>query len=346
MADVLLEEVGPNGNVQAVVESDEHVCYFYLFGAPDSDFGMKAAWVRNHTPAIQGLDGDRMRAGLPPRNPAPCCRHPAGLAPPEKESLRVVWLPEGNGAALYEGREILAIIPPWSGTDNFNSYARDAIGEGPTAWELSSDNALLDRLDEAEAYWRAWDDQGLWTSIQSSLMTPIEETLGAHSNYYAIDGGDWPPKALIRIPYHEGIVLVTIGMSARPQPNVELVTDSPELWSRIELGVVLPGSWSKDAVNRFATYLSGQSGYPWSKFSWLGPGHTFPCDSWLNPKYTMALLSYDHPAVPAIDFEPLFDDPINVLWFLPITDEERTLAMNEGSERLAERLSADRWKDA
>jgi len=35
MAETLLEEVNPNGNIQAVVESDDDVCYFYLFAAPD-----------------------------------------------------------------------------------------------------------------------------------------------------------------------------------------------------------------------------------------------------------------------------------------------------------------------
>jgi hypothetical protein len=44
MAEILLEEVNPNGNIQAVVESDDDVCYFYLFGAPDTKFEMRAVW--------------------------------------------------------------------------------------------------------------------------------------------------------------------------------------------------------------------------------------------------------------------------------------------------------------
>src|SRR5215813_1149498 len=45
MAEILLEEVNPNGNIQAVVECDDHVCYFYLFVAPDTQFGMKSVWL-------------------------------------------------------------------------------------------------------------------------------------------------------------------------------------------------------------------------------------------------------------------------------------------------------------
>src|SRR4051812_32418586 len=102
-ADVLLEGTGPNGNIQAMVESDDRVCYFYLFGAPETDFGMRSVWVRNHVPAPVVLDVEGMRAGVAPLNPAANCLHPQGLPLPDREQLRVEWLPEGNGAALYEG---------------------------------------------------------------------------------------------------------------------------------------------------------------------------------------------------------------------------------------------------
>jgi hypothetical protein len=48
MAVTLFEVVNPNGNIQAVVESDDDACYFYLFAAPDTQFGMRSVWVRNH----------------------------------------------------------------------------------------------------------------------------------------------------------------------------------------------------------------------------------------------------------------------------------------------------------
>jgi hypothetical protein len=44
MAELLLEEVNPNGNIQAVVESDDDACYFYLFAAPDTRLEMKSVW--------------------------------------------------------------------------------------------------------------------------------------------------------------------------------------------------------------------------------------------------------------------------------------------------------------
>jgi hypothetical protein len=252
MAEMLLEEVNANGNIQAVVESDDDVCYFYLFAAPDTQLGVKSVWVRNHTPAPEALEVERLRSGVPPRNPASHCRHTAGQAALAPQDLRVVWLPEGNGAALYERDEILAIIPPWSGIKGFHGYARDNIGQGPVAWELAPDNALFERFERAHSYWRKWDDDKFWPSVQSSQISQLEKVFGRRTNYYAIDGGKWPPKAMVRFAWKDRTVLVTVGVALRPQPNVEMATEAPERLRRIELGVVLPGTWSEEAVQGFA----------------------------------------------------------------------------------------------
>src|SRR5262249_37105605 len=144
MAETLLEEVNPNGNIQAVVESDDDVCYFYLFAAPDTQFGMKSVWVGNHSRAPEALEIERMQSGSSPRTRARHCRNPAGRASLAAEDMRVVWWQEGNGAALYERDEILAIIPPWSGNNGFYGYARGNIGDGPVAWELDPNNVLME----------------------------------------------------------------------------------------------------------------------------------------------------------------------------------------------------------
>ena len=346
MAEVLFEEVGPNGNLQAVVESDGDVCYFYLFGASDTDFGMKSVWIRNHAAAPESLDVERMQEGTPPPNPMPFCRHPEGLPIPEADDLHVVWLPEGNGVALYESNQILAIIPPWSGSGGFDGYASECIGDGPVAWELSPDNVLLQRFEEAQSYWDKWDDSDLWPSTQASLLSRLEATFGPHSNYYAIDGGNWPPKAIIRIPQKDCVILTTIGVSLRPQPCVEMSTETPEVLRRIELGAVLPAKWSDADIKKFAAYLSAQSTLPWTTYSWLGPGHTIPCDSWRNSNFEFALLMNAHPAIPQVSLGEQFGDPVSLLWFVPLTEAESQTAIDEGSEQVAEHLPRRRWLEA
>jgi len=256
----------------------------------------------------------------------------------------VVWLPEGNGAALYERDEILAIIPPWSGTNGFHGYARDNIGQGPVAWELGSDNVLLERFKQAQSYWQKWEDKEFWPSLQSSQISQLEKVFGRHTKYYAIDGGKWPPKAMVRFAWEDRTVLVTVGVALRPQPNVEMATETPDQFRRIELGAVLPGHWLEEAVQGFGSYISGQSNLPWNKYTWLGPGHTLPCDSWQNSNHTMALLQYGHSGTPQIALEQFLGDPVNVLWFVPISEEERQVAIAQGSKHLASRLPPDRWK--
>lgn len=342
MTEVLFEEVSPLGNVQAVVEADEGACYFYLFGAPESDFGMRSVWVRNLAAAPATLDVASMKAGLPPLNPAVHCRDPRAGRPPERGELRVCWLPEGNGAALYDARGLLAVIPPWSGEKGFDGYAREAVGEGPVAWALPTTDALQRRFEKAAEFWASWDDDP-WPAFQERYCSAFDKALGPHSNYYAIDGGKWPPRALLRLPHRSGIALVTIGVCLLPQPNVERHMEDPGDFRRIELGVLLPSDFGDADVNRFGGYLSGQAGLPWHKFTWLGPGHTIPCDSWRSTKYTSALLVREHRHLPAMQLPSMMGDPVSVLWFVPITDTERQLAIESGSSALLARLPASRW---
>jgi hypothetical protein len=343
MAKILFEEVSPLGNVQAVVEADERVCFFYLYGAQDCGFGVRSVWVRNLRRAPAELETSRMRSGEAPMNPQAFCRDPAAGPRLRSKDLRVCWLPEGNGAALYEGGEPIAIIPPWSGEGGFHGYARDCVGEGPLAWALPTEPTLLRRFEAAAAFWRSWEDDP-WPQIQDSLIEGVERVLGRHSGYYAIDGGEWPPRALLRIPTASGSALVTVGVSILPQPNIE--TDDASELRRIELGVLLPPDWDDTTVKGFGSYLSGQARLPWSQLTWLGPGHTIPCDGWRSPRFSAALLVREHPALALRSLPAQFSDPVSVLWLLPISDEERELAVAHGSAALTASLPPARWREA
>ena len=59
----------------------------------------------------------------------------------------------------------------------------------------------------------------------------------------------------------------------------------------------------------------------------------------------MALLQYAHSGATRIALEQFLGDPVNVLWFVPIS-EERQVAIDQGSEHLASRLPPNRWKQA
>ena len=60
----------------------------------------------------------------------------------------------------------------------------------------------------------------------------------------------------------------------------------------------------------------------------------------------MALLQYAHSGTRRIALEQFLGDAVNVLWFVPISEEERQVAIDQGSEQLVSRLPPDRWKHA
>ncbi|MCA9105606.1 MAG: suppressor of fused domain protein [Planctomycetales bacterium] len=272
--DVLLHEASPDGAVQAVVEQDDRVAYFYLH-SPRPWFGMRSCWIRNLTPGPAAIDRAEMEQGLPPRLPRTACNHPRGAEPLTADELEVVWFEAGDGAALCLRGEPIAIIPPWSGEGGFHGYARDCREESIVCWPMPNHPALLERIDQARRWWEAWRDEPMWSTIQRQQLASYESYIGPHDQYFQIDGGRWPPKALATFPLPkelgEGLeVIATLGVSIRPQPMVERFTDEPHLLERVELAAIVTPA-SRMAA---AQWLSGTANYPWHHGTWIGAGHT------------------------------------------------------------------------
>jgi hypothetical protein len=339
-----IEFSSPLGNVVAQVEDDDRAVYFYLgFQSPGSDsLDLRACWVRNRIAAPGELSDEDVERGVPTLMPANSCRHPQGAPPLCSDDLTVTWFEEGNGAALLEGTEVLAIIPPWSGMSGFNGYARDCIAETPLAWPLQHDNVLLERISAAEAYWQEWDDPDYWDAFSAPRIAALEQQLGPHSKYFAIDGEEWPPKALLRFDREDSFILVTMGLSLLPQPNVEMFVEDPRSCRRIELAAAFDRRCPEDQVARFGSYVSGQSGYPWAHQTWFGDGHTAPCDSIPafcgGNRFPAVLMTSRMPEVSSIQIPAFRGDPIKLLWLVPITEQERAYAASHSSDDLLRRL--------
>lgn len=343
--DTLLEETNPHGTIRAVVEHDGKVIYLYLWGHPSTQFGMRAVWLRNLERAPATLDTAAMERGEPPLMPAAHCRETNRQKLPSKRDLRVVWLPEGNGVGLYEGQRLWAIIPPTSGYGALKGYCTEAVGEGPLAWELPEDHALRTRLKEAERYWAGWEGD-FWPTLQKGQLAAYEEALGEPAKLFAIDPKRWPPKAILQIPRDDATVFATVGVAAVPQPNAERATDTPGDVARVELGVVVPRDADEAHGKELMRFVSNQSGYPWLAHTWLGHGHTVPCGLWRDDACRWALLTHEHPAVPEVPLAPVLGDPVNLLWYLPITEAERDRVESEGVAAVLESIPRDRWTKA
>jgi len=347
----LFTEISPHGTMEALVEQNDRVAHFYLRPLSNPEFGVRSCWIRNLKKAPWFLDVDGMKRGISPMLPKKYCRHPKGAEPLRAQDMRVIWLPSGDGAALEVNREILAVIPPWSGQNGFHGYARDCKDLSPLCWDLlPAEKTILEHYREADRYWQSWSESSSpWQIYQTACLAALESKLGQHRRYFAIDGGEWPPKALAVYSAQESIILVTIGVALRPQPQVEMYCEEPDLDRRFEFALGL-SAWTPDpAVERCASYMSGQTNLPWHKFTFVADSHTIPCDSLPrgahDQEFPAVLLSSSPPGAPQVSLPTVDGDPVNLLWMIPITQTERTYAMKESSAALAEELfrSTDAW---
>lgn len=342
----LLEETSPCAPVIGVVETDGTTVYLYLHGAPNSGFGTRALWVANLAPAPDGVDVERMKRGEAPMMPAASTARPEGLRLTDLEPLKLIWFAEGTGAALAGKDGLLAILPPGTGEhDAFPGFARDALQQTKLAWPLNSPQGLVvaSRVEKEEAFWKLWEADDAWPRLQQQLLAAIDGTLGSEGRYFAIDGGEWPPRFLALRRYQGNTVLLTGGVSLLPQPGVARPLAPPRQPRRIELALALQGDHSEESLTALSQYLSAQCQLPWIRASWLGPGHTLGCD--LLPvghsgvRFPAVICAENPEGAPRIVYPPFEGEPVHLLWLLPITAAERTLAVQEGSAALFHRLA-------
>ncbi|NOU56944.1 suppressor of fused domain protein [Brevibacillus borstelensis] len=345
MKNILLEELSPFCPIQAFVEEYDDCVYFYLWDYPGEEYArIRSCWVRNYKKAPESLDLEAMESGKGPMLPRALCAHPEGAERLDPDHLSIVWFEECDAAALLYKEEILSVIPGWAGPSDdgrsfYPSYARDCIGESDLCFPLgtSETNALYERVESAKQFWQSWDANP-WTHLQQQYLDAITRELGPIDNYYAIDGGHWPPKAMVKIVKEEITYVVTLGVSILPQPKVEQYTETPEQLRRFELAFACETEWLAKNEKQMLQYISGQTSLPWSSLTFFARGHTIPCREigQIHERFTSVLLAQPANA-PAISFPDMGEDPVNLLWMIPITDEERQFAENHGSEALIQR---------
>ncbi len=321
--EALLFETSPYGNLDAIVQHDHRVLYFYLSG--DDAFGTRACWVRNLVDAPYVLDNVDLEQGVPPLMPRTHCRSSAGQPLPIAESLQFVWLEEGNGVTLFEYDELIAVIPPWSGSDGFHGYSTQCVIESPLAWPLPNHPDLFKRIENARQFWLACASESAhpYAMLQPQLMTIFRASFGDEEEYYSLDSGNFPPCGAALFRTGNTIVLISVGMSFRPQPNVELFVENPSELRRIELGIQINTDAPKGEFQNLLHQFSGLVAHPWQAFTWFGPGHSCQMSALaglVDERCDTALLVADrqqHPDSP-IPMPEFRGDPIQLLWLDPV----------------------------
>lgn len=335
--EVIFEDWSPVCNINAFVEKSDTSYYFYLWINPQSDDAVvKSCWICNVGEAPEELDVENMEQGFAPAMPKQYVLHDVHGMELNPDELSVVWFEEGNAAALLYGDEIISVIPPWSGYNGFEGYARYAKGTTPLAWGLSEAAEVIGkRVEQSRIFWESFESD-FWGDVQAQHMEALEKFYGQHEKYYAIDGGEFPPKALIRGSRGGVIYGITAGVSLIPMPNVEQnYGDDFREYRRMELGFAVTAK-HEELTNPMFSFMSGLSAFPWREETFLAHGHTVPVQFIKGYEAVLFVNPRMIPGLEAPDYKDCMGEKINLLWLVPITGEEyRFIMEHDISENLS-----------
>lgn len=341
---ILLEEWSPVCNMQAFVERTDSCCYFYLWVKPGmEDAVMKSCWICNVSAAPKALDVEGMKQGIAPAMPEEYVLHDTGGMDLDAESLKIVWFEEGNAAALLSEEEIICVIPGWGGYKGFSGYSRYVRGTAPCAWELADALPVIaERVERSRAFWDWFEfEPDYWKLTQDMHMSALEKFFGKCENYYAIDGEEFPPRALVRGTRDGVIYGITAGVSLIPMPEVEMwYGDDYRDYRRIELGFAATAS-HEELCGRMYSCLSSLAAYPWREITFFGHGHTVP--SQLIDGYE-AFLFVNPRLVPGLEMPEYGlcrEEPVNLLWVVPLTGAEYRFAAEHDIDETLRHVSGD-----
>ena len=346
---MIVESVSPYESRRVLLEYDGVTTAAYL---NDEANPVAATWIANHQPAPPVTDLSRLNSGQAPLMPAAHTKHPGGRPPLDPAAVSVLWFEEGDGAAVLENGELLAVIPGWADmTRGMPGYSRDIIGQTPFGWALEDAlEGLRPRTQQARAFWKWRESPGSWGVFQQGVLGHLLSRLGPGAHYWDAGAGKQPlvgvteRPATSERPYS---TLSTVGMSCQRMPVVEQFVEEASAYARIELAMATTMPATQAA--RIFLWLAQ---YPWRDVTWFGPGHsvrwyhkqsTFP----LGGGYEGVLLLDDPsglvgPEVPDLSGFSFGGDPVRWLWVVPITERERLLAKERGSASLVNELAAQR----
>lgn len=334
---MLIEQPNNRGTLYAVVEQDDRAAYFYLYPSEllASKYSPRPCWLRNLQPAPEKKDTQAMKEGMAPMLEARFCNHPNGKEPLQQELINIVWMEEGDGAALIYDGELLGVIPGWGlyTDERAVAYAADCIGaeDDSMMFPLGTPetNMLHSKVAQAAAFWAEWTDEAnqSWSILQQQYIDAYEAVFGPVTQYYAIDGGQWPPMGLGKFEKDDVVYLLTMGVSIRPMPWVEILyNDRAPGFRRMELAMAVSKKDFTDAeIMNMAGIMSGMADRPWKQVTWLGEGHTVS-SSELPAPYESLILSAALYNGPAINIPEVYNDRVNLYWLSPVTQLERAFA--------------------
>lgn len=333
---IVIESYSPCCKAEAFLEENDRTYYFYLIDASNEEqHSVHSCFVCNHADKAHEIPLEVWQKNLdgPPMLPYDYVNHSEEGVTLSKEDLDIIWTKEGSGAGLLWKGELICFIPEWSNREfpGFSVFLKD---QTPFGCDMSQAKEHLEQIiRDSREFWEELEGD-YWSNFQQSHLDCIEAYLDNRNQYYAIDGGEFPPKALVTGLKDGNLYGLTLGVSILRQPMVEgFYQEKTADFSRIELGFVC----TQEMADYFIPVLqriSSLSGLPWRQMTSFGHGHTilsnaiegFPAFWLLNANLL--------PKGCTPNYQPAFRERVNLLWLIPITQREYDFLLEYDMEKI------------
>ena len=304
-------------SAKIIVENDCSYLYVHHNNSA-ADNSMRCCWIKNHVKVPDSYSAiTDMKKGLQPKVPTSNCAFPNDLAFLDSQTLELIWGKEGHTAFLFDNDTLICAIPYWANQD-FSGYSKFSCNEQFTRIPLTlgnEKNEMFKKSEEAKVFWKQ-DFSLFWQDYQKTYLNELEAKYGKHINYYAIDSGQFPPKALVIFEKDNMKYAFTMGVGLFSQPRVDMHFDNPQDYATFELGFCYSSNTTFDEMSTFSQ-ISSIASIPWQHTTFLAHRHTI--DIQVTPKYLHGVLVSDK-IIQLAKFPKLIKDNINLLWIIPITE--------------------------
>ena len=317
MSKPIVASKSPLTGATAFVASENGCSYLYLQQADQKAF--HACWIKNHVQVkISYSSTSDMKKGRQPKIPTQFCRYKNDLDYLKEDQLEIVWGKDGSIVSLFEKGELICIIPNHAGRDfaGYSKYSDSSEMPGMVPFPIGDpeSNVLVKRMNEAKEFWEQ-DFNHVWNDYVESYLPELEGRYGKHLRYFAIDGGNFPRKALVTFEKDQIQYAFTIGVGLFPQPKVDMHFEDYQDHELFELGFCYQ---SKGVFDQVGAQISSIAAIPWGCDTFLDSHHTV--DLKINPQYNHAVLVNDK-GVKILQSEFLSERKINLLWLVPVDKE-------------------------
>lgn len=337
--DVLFEQTNPYATRAAQLESDGRSLYLYLGPIDDLPGKTHAVWVQNIIAAPDSTDSASMKNGQAPLIKKTACRHPDGKSLPDKGSIDLVWFAEGSGVSLYLDGQVEAIIPPFSGLNSIQGYAKDCLEYDCGTMPFPESKAFFERVEENLRFWTIRSEKKTWPAYRDKLLHHYESSYGKHTNYYALSR-PYPPMAIVEFNHPENHAIdsriyCTLGMSYQPMPGIE--NQNADYFTTSHTEIITQGSLDfKDlpgVLGRIAVY-------PWLAGKGFQDGHHYDSGMEIENNAWLFTKNFDYTNIPGpLKFKTIDDYPVNFLNAVNVTQEDLLVAGSRGVQTVLNNLN-------